>query len=260
MAAPNADENARRFQAWQLAALESRPAGAEPLSVGPFRAVIPAAADSSSWVTLVDSVATEQDTLAAVARLRSIFNGRTAPLEIEYNEQLYPHVGPWLEAAGLALSERNPLMACRPAEFKPLAAAGVTLHRLKSSSSASDLQRFQVIRWTNGGDNDDVPPPIEQLRHDLASATSVYLLARLDGVDAGTGVSHALRGAIEVVGVVTKAAMRRRGVAATVTSDLLHRHFRLGGDFAFLDAANEEATRVYERLGFTWFGANLVYR
>ena len=49
-------------------------------------------------------------------------------------------------------------------------------------------------------------------------------------------------------------------VAAAVTSDLVARHYASGGDFAFLDAANEEATRVYERLGFTTFGANLVYR
>jgi RimJ/RimL family protein N-acetyltransferase len=40
----------------------------------------------------------------------------------------------------------------------------------------------------------------------------------------------------------------------------VRRHFANGGDFAFLDAANEDAARVYERLGFSRFGANLVYR
>lgn len=260
MAGPQAEQDARRFQAWQLAALESRPAGTELLSVGPFSAVVPAAADSSSWVTLVDSAVTERETIAAVARLRTIFKSRTAPLEIEYNERLFPRVGRWLEAAGLALSERNPLMACRPEDFRPFAAAGVTLHRLTAASTASDLRAFQNIRWTNGGDNNDVAPPVEHLRQDLASASSVYLLARLQDEAAGTGVSHALRGAVEIVGVVTQSSLRRRGVAATVTSDLLRRHFGSGGDFAFLDSANEEATKVYERLGFTTFGANLVYR
>ena len=98
------------------------------------------------------------------------------------------------------------------------------------------------------------------MRRELGKPGSVYLLALLDGARAGTGVSHALRGAVEIVGVVTVVSMRRRGVAATITSDLLRRHFDSGGDFAFLDAANEDAARIYERLGFSPFGANLVYR
>lgn len=260
MAGAKAEQDARRFQAWQLAALESHPAGTELIKVGPFSAVVPATGGADGWVTLVEAAATERETIAAVARLRSIFDGRSVPLEIEFNERLYPRVGRWLEAAGFTLGERNPLMACRPADFKPYAAAGVTVHRLKVSSTTADLQTFQAIRWTNGGDNDDDPPPVDRLRQDLASARSVHLLARLDGSRAGTGVSHALRGAVEIVGVVTQASMRRRGVAATVTSDLMGRHFASGGDFAFLDSANDEATRVYERLGFTSFGANLVYR
>jgi ribosomal protein S18 acetylase RimI-like enzyme len=49
-------------------------------------------------------------------------------------------------------------------------------------------------------------------------------------------------------------------VAATVTSHLVASHFSTGGDFAFLDAANEGAVRLYERIGFKTFGMNSVYR
>jgi predicted GNAT family acetyltransferase len=59
---------------------------------------------------------------------------------------------------------------------------------------------------------------------------------------------------------VTEKNHRRRGVAATVTSELVRRHFEGGGDFVFLDASNDAAARVYERLGFSRFGANLVYQ
>ena len=69
-----------------------------------------------------------------------------------------------------------------------------------------------------------------------------------------------MRGAGEIVGVVTRVDKRRRGIAATVTSDLVARHFAASGDFVFLDAANQEAARVYERLGFERFGDNVVYR
>jgi len=175
-------------------------------------------------------------------------------------EALYPQVGAWLEAAGLTFAERNPLMACRPDGFEPFSAPDVTVRRLATSSDTADLQAFQTIRWTNGGDEDRAVPAAELLRNDVGSATGVYLLAWIDGEAAGTGVSHALRGAAEIVGVVTRVDKRRRGIAATVTSDLVARHFASSGDFVFLDAANEEAARVYERLGFKRFGDNVVYR
>jgi ribosomal protein S18 acetylase RimI-like enzyme len=260
LARDHVDEDAKRFQAWQLAALSEHPAGTELHSFGPFRAVVPAVSQPGGWVTIVDGTTTEHETKEAVANLRSVFNERKTPLEVEYNEALFPQVGSWMEAAGFTLAERNPLLACRPERFKPFAAPDVTLRRLSASSHAEDLRAFQTIRWTDGGDEDRVVPSVEQLRKDLASATSCCLLAWLDGEPVGTGVSHALSGVAEIVGVVTWADKRRRGVAATVTSDLVARHFASGGDFVFLDAADEVAARVYERLGFKRFGTNLVYR
>jgi GNAT superfamily N-acetyltransferase len=255
-----AAEDARRFQAWQLAALKARPAGTELLSFGPFRAVIPIANEHGAWVTIVNGATYKRSIEKAVSGLRENFKRRNAALEIEYNEALFPRVGAWLEGAGLTLAERNPLMACRPDGFSPPAVPDVTTRRLTPASDDADLGAFQTIRWTNGGDNQDPVPPVDQLRKELASPTSLYLLARIDGEWSGTGVSHALEGAAEIVGVVTRADKRRLGVAAAVTAELASRHFATGGDFVFLDAANEGAARVYEKLGFKRFGANLVYR
>jgi ribosomal protein S18 acetylase RimI-like enzyme len=254
------NEDAKRFQAWQLAAIDQHPAGTEIVTFGAFRAVLPSAIDASAWVTIVDGTADERGTAQAVAGLRSVFKQRNAELEIEYNEALYPHVGGWLEAAGLTIAERNPLMACRPDGFKPTSSPHVKVRRLTTASDAADLQAFQTLRWTNGGEDDRAVPSVDVLRRDLASANGVYLLAWIEGERAGTGVSHALKGAAEIVGVVTRVDKRRLGIAATVTSDLVARHFASSGDFVFLDAANEGAARVYERLGFNRFGDNVVYR
>ena len=253
-------EDAKRFKAWQLAAIRAHPAGTEVLSFGPFRAVVPVANEAGAWVTVVEGSLDRGATDKAVAGLREVLKRRNAVLEVEYNEALFPRLGPWLEAAGLTFAERNPLMACRPDGFRPPATSDVILHRLTAASDETDLEGFQTIRWTNGGDNQDAVPSVEQLRKELASTTSIYLLALLDGERAGTGVSHALEGAAEIVGIVTRADKRRRGVAAVVTAELVSRHFDAGGEFVFLDAANEEAARIYERLGFKRFGANLVYR
>ena len=252
-----------RFQTWQRDSLATRDDGAEVLSVGPFRAVLSAEGETSrnGWVTLIDGTATESETLKALTKLRSTFKRHKVPLEIEYNEELFPKVGKWLEGAGLKLVERNSLMSCRPESFKPFATPEeVHLTQLSSAAAPAELEAFQAIRWTDGGEIDRPAPPVERLRADMSRATSVFLLAWLEWEPVGTGVSHSLKGAAEIVGVVTRKDRRRRGIAAAITSELVRRHFANGGDFAFLDAANDDAARVYERLGFSRFGANLVYR
>jgi len=57
-----------RFQTWQRDTLADREDGAEMLSVGPFRAVLSAAGETTnnSWVTLIDGTAAEADTLKAL--------------------------------------------------------------------------------------------------------------------------------------------------------------------------------------------------
>jgi ribosomal protein S18 acetylase RimI-like enzyme len=169
-------------------------------------------------------------------------------------------VGAWLENAGLKLAEKNPLMACRPDAFKPFTSDEVNITQLSASSTPADLQAFQTIRWTNGGDIKRSAPPVDGLGVEMARPNSVYLLAWLEWEAVGTGVSHALKGAAEIVGVVTRKDMRRRGIAAAITSELMRRHFANGGEFVFLDAAGDDAARIYERLGFSRFGDNLVYR
>jgi len=252
-----------RFQTWQRDTLEGRDESAELLSIGPFRALLSAAGEAAAtgWVTLIDGSATEAETLKALTKLRSTFKKRKVALEIEYNEAVFPKVGPWLEGAGLKMVERNPLMSCSPAAFKPFPTPDeVNLTQLSAAATPAELEAFQTIRWTDGGEVDRPPPPVERLRSDMARPNSVFLLAWLEWEPVGTGVSHSLKGAAEIVGVVTRKDRRKRGIAAAITSELVRRHFANGGDFVFLDAANEEAARVYERLGFSRFGANLIYR
>jgi len=255
---PSLSRDAARFREWQLDALNARPAAAELKAVGPFRLVIPSAPDEEPWVTLTEPETTRAELEKAAREIRSIL-ARPKHWEIEYNEAVLPHIEPWLVACGFELKERNPLMACRPQSFRPFAAPNVELTRLDASSRRSELEAFQHIRWTDGGEHDRPVPPVARLQAQLSDAGSVFLLAWIDKEPAGTGVSHPLERAAEIVGVVTRTDRRRRGVAATITSELVGRHFASGGDFVFLDASGEDAARVYERLGFTRFGANLVF-
>lgn len=228
--------------------------------MGPYHVVLPKDPRAGTWVTLVEENVDEVDVRGNLVRLRKLFAKRGVPLEVEFNEAVLPRAGKWLEASGMKLIKRNPLMACTPGFLRPFKAPEVNLTQLEPGSTEADLQAFQTIRWTEGNLADRPTPPVELLRKQLEQKTSVYLLAWLDGEPAGTGVSHRLKRAAEVVGIVTRADRRRRGVASTVSSELVSQHFDSGGDFVFLDAASDEALRVYERLGFTRFGTILVYR
>ncbi|MDQ6879258.1 MAG: GNAT family N-acetyltransferase [Candidatus Dormibacteraeota bacterium] len=255
--------DSERFQTWQRDTLAVHDEGAEMLSIGPFRALLSAADDpaATGWVTLIDGTPTESETVKGLTKLRSVFKKRKVALEIEYNEAAFPKVGPWLEAAGLKLVEKNPLMSCWPKAFKPFPIPEeLHLTQLSPAATPAELEAFQTIRWTDGGEIDRPAPSAERLRADIARPNSVFLLAWLEWEPVGTGVSHSLKGAAEIVGVVTRKDRRRRGVAAAITTELVSRHFANSGEFVFLDAANEDAARVYERLGFSRFGANRVYR
>jgi predicted GNAT family acetyltransferase len=252
-----------RFQTWQRDTLAGRDDDAEMLSIGPFRALLSAAGatGATGWVTLIDGTATEAETVKALTKLRAALKKKKVPLEIEFNEAVFPKVGRWLEEAGLKQVQRNPLMSCKPDVFKPSSTPNeVHLTQLSAAATPAELEAFQAIRWTDGGEIDRPAPPVDRLRADMARPNSVFLLAWLEWEPVGTGMSHSLKGAAEIVGVVTHKDHRRHGVAAAITSELVRRHFANGGDFVFLDAANDEAARVYERLGFSPFGANLVYR
>lgn len=254
--------DAQRFAIWQRDRLEAKAGASELLTIGPFQVALSPEKElpATSLVTLVDDGATEAETEKAIPKLKAAIKKHKSTLEIKYNDAVFPKVGPWLEAGGLKLVRKDALMAVRPEAFKPSVTPDVHVTQLGPKAIAAELEAFQQIRETNGGDADRPVPPIAILRAALEVPSSVYLLAWLDWEAAGTGVSHSLKGAAELAGIVTQKALRRRGVAATVTSELVRRHFDRGGDFVFLDAAGDEAVKVYEGLGFTPFGTILVYR
>ena len=179
-----------RFQTWQRDTLADREDGAEILSVGPFRALLSPATETTQhgWVTLIDGTAAEAETLKALIKLRSTFKRHKVPLEIEYNETLFPKVGEWLEGAGLKLVERNSLMSCRPDAFTPFPTPEeLHITQLSSAAAPAELEAFQSIRWTDGGEIDRPAPPVERLRADMARPSSVFLLALLDWEPVATG-------------------------------------------------------------------------
>jgi ribosomal protein S18 acetylase RimI-like enzyme len=162
----------------------------------------------------------------AVGRLKSLYRARREPLRLEFNEQIWPALGPALESAGLLLERRNPLMACRRDGFVPFGATSVAVEFL------------------------DVDPRHRSTRRGVG---------RLGGAMAGWASLGSIDGVAELYAVITDPAFRRRGVAATLCSALIQRHFDDGGKLVFLDAENGGAQALYARLGFETVGDRLTY-
>lgn len=109
---------------------------------------------------------------------------------------------------------------------------------------------------------DTAPGRIERLRRGLRDGSMVRVVARgPEGPVCVGGTQHAdvveggrTVGVAEVAGVATLPALRRRGLAAAVTSVLAAEALRRGRSTVFLSAQDDDVARVYERVGFRRVG------
>jgi ribosomal protein S18 acetylase RimI-like enzyme len=162
----------------------------------------------------------------AIRALQARYRKLRQPLRIEFNEGTWPGLAAALEEAGLVQESRNPLMACQLDAFHPFSKTSVSVRFLEADP------RYPSTRRAVG---------------------------ELDGAVTGRASLGSIDGVAELYAVVTDPPFRRRGVAATLCSALVQRHFDNGGTLVFLDAENPGAEALYAGLGFRRIGARLSY-
>src|SRR5258706_480739 len=142
---------AERCAAWQRDTLAAKAAGWDVLTIGPYQVALSNEKEvpATNRVMLVDGNVTESETEKAIPKLKAALKKHKSALEIEYNEAAFPNVGAWLEAGGLKLARKNPLLALRPETFKPSVAPEVHLTQPGPTAIAAELEAFRQIRWTD---------------------------------------------------------------------------------------------------------------
>jgi ribosomal protein S18 acetylase RimI-like enzyme len=202
-----------------------------------------------------------QAATAALVELRQVFADHRRTPRFEFNALPWPALASLLESAGFRLQARHPLMVCTPHSFRPFAAPGVAVRLLGSDEPEATLAAAMVIQSESFGGTSEPPPPdeIAHVRDQLRAGTFRYALAMLDGTPAGAGSTAPIDGVAELGGVATSPALRRRGVAATLSSFLTGRLFAEGGKLAWLSAGDAAAQAVYERVGFAVVDTRLNY-
>ncbi len=228
--------------------------------VGPFQALLHLTTDNP-WLNYVVPSSYEDGTLhfdEHLVALRRLFRSRGRRLRFELIEELCPALPKLLERNGLRLESRHPLMslASRRETLASMEARGVAVRFITEDD---DLAAYQALKSMAFG---WVRPPrqaqAEQLREQMRQGTK-FALATIDDVPVGTGGSLPVNRVCEITGVATLPAMRRRGVASTLTSFLVRDHFDKDGDLAWLTAGDDAAAAVYRRIGFHCVGTLVSY-
>jgi ribosomal protein S18 acetylase RimI-like enzyme len=233
------------------------------IDCGPFRALLDRSNDMI-WINYavpVGALDDLQQASAALAELRRAFARHQRRPRFEFNALPWPALPGLLEGAGFQLQERHPLMVCTPGSLRRFAAPGVAVRWLAGDEPAATLAATMALQSESFGGPAELPPAaeVERLRDQLRAGSLCYALATLDGIPAGAGSTAPIDGVAEVGGVATRPELRRRGVAATLTSFLAGQLFADGGRLAWLSAGDAAAQTVYERVGFAVVDTRLNY-
>jgi GNAT superfamily N-acetyltransferase len=211
---------------------------------------------------------------ADIAALRARQRELGLPEALEWVHELKPDLIGLAQAAGLAVL-RAPLMVLDPAALPP-AGPGVRLLVPGAPGIADDLAACDAVTavgfatpGTGGStagpverDANHVRPTAERLRTEsarLAAGLSARALAEIPefGV-AACGQYQRAGDVVEIVGVATLPAARRRGLASAVTATLARGALDDGAALVLLSAAEEAVARIYARLGFRRIGTACI--
>jgi ribosomal protein S18 acetylase RimI-like enzyme len=233
---------ARTLQAFLRTSAER---GRIVLRVAPFTVTIDAG-DALRFVNYAIPDDGAEPDAAAVEALRAAFRAHERLPRLEWVEEAAPAVAPVLEASGMELELRTPLMACTEEDL--VAPDGPAERLTVAAAGDDDLRDVATVQWVAFGRDAppaDDPPPDPRRRGGGA------VLARVDGVPAAAALWTAVvNGVSEVAGVATAEPFRRRGLAGVVTAAAARAAFEAGAGLCVLSPGGDEAQRVYARAGF----------
>jgi GNAT superfamily N-acetyltransferase len=151
------------------------------------------------------------------------------------------------------------VMALAPAAFAPVTPPDESI--AVRAATPADLET--VVAVDAAAFESDAADERSWLAPHLHAPAVTTALATLDGEPAGTGYAIRTDGragpALLVGGVGVHPDARRRGVAAALSSWLVANGLRTGARLVHLHADNDDAARVYARLGFARAPALDVY-
>lgn len=194
--------------------------------------------------------------------LRAAFAAHGRTLRFEFLQEYAPKLRGLLDALAVPLEGENPLLVCTPQTWADVPGpVALDVRRLTPASSDDEIAASINVGSRGFGevDREANAERIADMRRRLGMG-SAYFVAWLKGEPVGVGAyTVPLDGFTELVGIATLPEARRRGIAGAVTAEMARHAFQEGVRTAFLTAADDDASRVYQRAGFYRIGTGLSY-
>ncbi len=194
------------------------------------------------------------DFVRGLALARHVFAERRRRPRFEFIEEYASDLPAILRTHGLHADERLPMLICTPAMLlgSPLPPGS---HLVALDAQADDALVRQHLETNErgfgaGNSGHFADDDLYRLRKMLAEGAGVTAYHEHAGPVATGMVNPPHEGVAEIVGITTLQAWRGRGFASAVTVRLAQEAFARGISLLFLTAADERASRVYERVGF----------
>lgn len=198
-----------------------------------------------------------------LARLRVAFAKQGRLMRFEFIHEYTPGLRGLLEGLGVPLESETPLLVCTDETWRDVQGpAGLEIMRLTPETPDTYLAAQMTVTSRGFGEGEDHgvnPERIADFRRRLTLGNG-YFLALLDRLPVGAGAHMVpLNGFSELVGIATLPEYRRQGIAGALTAAMTRGLLDEGVQTAFLTAADDDASRVYQRAGFRRVGTGLAF-
>jgi ribosomal protein S18 acetylase RimI-like enzyme len=216
-----------------------------------FTVYAPAKDDASDGAYAIPRDVTRPIRDADLDELHATFQRQNAYARVEFLVDLSPDLPVRLTAAGYQETWRQPVLLARPLEIQSLHAPPyaevITISRTSTLDEVRENLDTNAIGF--GEATDASEREVESFRAGLLTSRAFTL--RVDGLPVAAGMFEAIiNGVTELMGITTLPEYRRRSHAAYLTAAMAESAFAHGASLVFLCAASEEASRVYQRVGF----------
>ncbi len=179
----------------------------------------------------------------ALETIRTAFAAEGRWLSAELVDEAVPGLAEVLEANGMTIVTRPPLLVVDPGDLRmPEFPAGVTAQVVSSDAEQAEANAISADAFEMDAGFHYQPEP----------ANGGWVIVRADGVPAASaGWTAVADGVTEVAGVGTIPSHRRRGLGGIATAYATQQAFRLAGaTLAWLTPGDDGADRIYRRLGY----------
>lgn len=196
-------------------------------------------------------------------QIEQIFRENKRRVRFEFLQEFAPSLPLLLQTVGLIEEYRIDFMICtKQSCLLPRGIDNLYVKVINANSISLDLKNFRLVQEISFNekstlrlDDIDENDVIERIGNGCG-----YIGYLQDKPIVASQYTSILRGVTELVGVATLPRYRRRGFGAILSARATQEAFFHGADIVCLSAADENASRLYSKIGFRKIATMLAYK